>query len=280
MYQEILIATDGSELASVAAEQGLAVAEQLGANVHVLSIIDDGSHSGGVRDHRRDDFREAVERVADSAAERDVVAETAVRNGRPHREILAYADEHTVDLLVLGTHGRTGVRRWILGSVATSVLRESRRPVLTVSTTATDIPRRFDDVLVATDERHGADGAIDHGIALAEAYGATIHALYVVDDTVSRLPAVLEEFERQGSRATATVETRAATRGLDTIRAIERGVPHSEIVEYADARSIDLLVVGTEGRTGLDRLAFGSVSQRVVGSASVPVLTVRSVEER
>jgi len=270
MYQEILIATDGSDLASIAADQGLAVAEQLGANVHVLSVADDGSHSRSVRYHRRNDHREAVERIADSAAERDVVAEVAVRDGRPHREILAYADEYAVDLLVLGTHGRTGVRRWILGSVATSVLRESRRPVLTVSTTATGLPRRFDDILIATDGRHGADAAIDRGIALADAYGATVHALYVVDDTISRLPAVLEEFERLGSRATANVETRATTRGLDAIRAIERGVPHSEIVEYADARSIDLLVVGTEGRTGLDRLAVGSVSQRVVGSASAP----------
>jgi nucleotide-binding universal stress UspA family protein len=278
MYANILIATDGSDAATTAANQGLAIAEELDTTVNVLSVADvrDGARWKPVQDLLQSNCQEYVDAIARTAMDRGIPVQTAVREGRPHQEILAYAQECGADLLVLGTHGRTGVRRWLLGSVVTSVIRESRRPVLTVNVITGDIPRRFDKILIATDGRSGASTAIDYGIALAEAYDATVHAVYAVDDTISRLSAVLEEFERVGTQATTDVAVRAAGHGVDVVRSLERGIPHRAIIDYATDHYIDLIVVGTEGRTGLDRLAFGSVSQRVVSISSVPVLTVRS----
>ena len=277
MYTTVLIATDGSEVATTAANLGLAVAEKLGAEVHVLSVA---AVRTGHDDVRRSDAQEYVDAIARTATERglSVHVQTAVRDGQPHQEILRYATECNADLLVLGTHGRTGLRRWLLGSVATTVIRESRRPVLTSNALTTGPPRQFDTILVATDGRPGGEAAIDHGIELADAYDASVHAVSVVDETISSLPAVLEEFERVGMQATADVEARAAKAGVSTVRVVNRGIPHEAIIEYADERAVDLIVVGTEGRTGLGRLAFGSVSQRIVGKAPVPVLTVRSAD--
>ncbi|WP_306060962.1 universal stress protein [Natronococcus wangiae] len=281
MYDKILIATDGSDVAMTAANQGLAIAEMFDTTVHVLSVADvhEISRWETVQKHLRTERRRDVDAIASIAADRNLTVERVVRDGRPHHEILAYAEENDVDLLVLGTHGRTGICRWMLGSITTNVVRESPRPVLTVGETTKHVPRRFNEILVATDGRPGTAAAVDHAIALADAYGATVHALYVVDNTLSRLPAVLEEFERIGTKTTTNLKIRATECGVDVVRAVERGEPHRAIVGYAVDHAADLIVIGTEGRSGLDRLAFGSVAQRIVSTSPVPVLTVRAIEQ-
>ncbi len=281
MYETILVATDGSDVATAAAGQGLAMAADLDATIHVLSVADvrDDDAWNGVREQWRADCREYVDDVAADAADRGVPVETEIREGKPTLEILDCADEHDVDLIVMGTHGRTGLQRLLLGSVAISVIRDAGRPVLTVGSTVRDGPRRFDDVVVATDGRPGVGAAVDAGVALAEAYDATVHALSVVDDTHSHIDVVREEFERIADRSTREVAVRAADRGVGTVRAIEYGRPSDEIISYARDHDADVVVMGTESRTGLERFVLGSASQRVVSGASVPVLTVRATAD-
>jgi nucleotide-binding universal stress UspA family protein len=276
MYEDILVATDGSDVATTAVEQGLAVAETFDATLHGVSVIEgDGRESGDAERSRHQRFVDAIE--AD-AGERDVAVVTNVLTGRPTRALLEYADDRDVDLAVLGTHGRTGVRRWLMGSVATAVVREARCPVLTVNASVESPSRDIDDLLIATDGRPGVEAAVEQGLGIAEAYDATVHSLYVVNDVHSHMSMVLEAFEEIGERSTSTISERAAKRGLEAERSIEHGVPHREIVAYADDRDVDLVVVGTESRAGLDRLVAGSVSQRVIGTATVPVLSVRTLE--
>ena len=277
MYDDLLIATDGSDLASRAATQGIAIAAAVDARVHAVSVADAREGSPGA-ERERERCHRFVDAVVAEALDHDVPADAIVRDGRPHGEILAAADERDVDLLVLGTHGRTGLRRWLLGSVAIGVIRAARRPVLTVGRSVATVPRDLDRILVATDGRQQGDAPVREAIALAETFEATLHALSVVDDVHSRLPVVLEAFEKAAEETTTDVERRAIERGVDVVTDIERGVPHDVIVEYASDRDVDLLVLGTESRSGLDRLAMGSVSQRVVGSAPAPVLTVRPTE--
>lgn len=277
MYDDLLIATDGSELASRAAVQGIEIAAAVGARVYALSVADVGEESPAA-DRERTDCRRFAEAIVDDATARDVPAEAVVRDGRPHDEILAAADDRDVDLLVLGTHGRTGLRRWLLGSVAIGVIRGARRPVCTVGRSVDDVPRAVDRVAVATDGRPGAAAAVREAIAFAETFDATLHALSVVDDVHSNLPIVLETFDELAEETTADVDRRASERGVDVVRAVERGVPHKAIVKYIRDRGIDLVVMGTESRSGLERVAMGSVSQRVVGSSPAPVVTVRPAE--
>jgi nucleotide-binding universal stress UspA family protein len=277
MYGDVLIATDGSDIARTAVEQGLAVARTVGATVHVVSVVERKDADGEVDAETRTRHREIVERTEADAVDGGLSVVTSVRTGQPSRELLAYADEHDIELIVLGTHGRTGVRRWLMGSVATAVVREARCPVLTVNASAEAVSREIDDILIATDGRPGVEAAVEQGLGLAETYGATVHAVYVVNDVHSHMSMVLEAFEEVGERSTSKISERAAKRGLNAERSIERGIPHREIVSYADDHDVDLVVVGTESRVGLDRLVAGSVSQRVIGTATVPILSVRTL---
>ncbi|MFU8867279.1 universal stress protein [Natronococcus sp.] len=275
MNGDILVATDGSDIAATAAAQGLEIAERLQATVHAVSVVDRADADDESVHERHQEF---VERVERDCRDRGLDVETSVRSGRPGRELLEYADERDVGLIVMGTHGRTGLKRWLMGSVAIAVVREAGCPVLTVNATAAAPFEEIDDVLIATDGRPGVDTAVDQGLELATAYGSRVHSLYVVNDVHSHTSVVLEAFEELGERSTSKIAERAGERGLETERALERGIPHREIVAYADERDVDLVVVGTESRSGLDRVVAGSVSQRVIGTAPVPVLSVRTLE--
>ncbi|MFW6385169.1 MAG: universal stress protein, partial [Halodesulfurarchaeum sp.] len=112
--------------------------------------------------------------------------------------------------------------------------------------------------------------------------GASIHGLYVIDTRdYSTLPEsnwiglMEEELEAEGERALESVRRRAERADVDVSTSLERGVPHKKIVEYVDDHDIDLVVMGTHGRTGLDRFLIGSVTEKVLRSADVPLLIVR-----
>jgi len=139
----------------------------------------------------------------------------------------------------------------------------------------------YDRILVPTDGSEGVERVLDEAVELAELTGATIHGLYVVDARdYSTLPeakwlSIAEELESAGEKALETVTDRAEAAGVDVTTTIERGVPHEQILEAADTNDTDLLAMGTHGRSGLNRFLLGSVTEKVVRGADVPVLVVR-----
>ncbi|MCU4924550.1 universal stress protein [Halobacteria archaeon AArc-dxtr1] len=147
MYEEILVATDGSDVSDLAVEHGLTLADRLGAGVHALSVIPKGPHGAMKRDEMRADpeteAREAVTAVEAAAAELDVPVTGETREGVPQEAIIRYAEEAGVDAIVVGTVGRTGIDHVLLGSVAEEVIRDSPVPVLTVGADVAD--RRTSD---------------------------------------------------------------------------------------------------------------------------------------
>lgn len=136
----------------------------------------------------------------------------------------------------------------------------------------------YDDVLFPTDGSENSNVALQHALSLAERYDARIHALYVVNTTYSDLGAsgdtTVDSLRDRGEAAVRAVEERAATEGIEVITRIEEGDPYSEIIEYSGANA-DLIVMGTRGRSGIDRYLLGSVTEKVVRTADVPVFTVR-----
>ncbi|MDQ2052572.1 universal stress protein [Natronolimnohabitans sp. A-GB9] len=274
MYDDVLIATDGSDVATDAATAGISLARTLEATVHALSVAEDRRGDETKRHERREADAESV---ASRALEAGCSADAVVRSGRPATEILAYADEADVDAIVVGTHGRTGLRQALLGSVALEVIREARRPVLTVGVDGSWDDDRIDDVCLATDGSTGTTAATENAIDLADACDAQLHALYAVDmDSPSA--ELREAFVKHGEQTTAGVAERAADRGIETTKAVMRGPSTDVILEYVADEAVDLLVMGTESKSNLERLVVGSVSQRVVPNAAVPVLTVRTLE--
>lgn len=133
-------------------------------------------------------------------------------------------------------------------------------------------------ILVATDGSRGSAAAVDHALDLAERHGATVHAIHVVEDlggvTAFGRPEIHEELRARGERLVAAVRERARERGVDPVTAVLDGSPAEGIVDYAREEDVDLVVLGTHGRTGLQRYLLGSVAERVVRTAPAPVLTL------
>ena len=142
----------------------------------------------------------------------------------------------------------------------------------------------YDEILVPTDGSPAAAAAIEHAVTLAERFDSTVHALYVVDATAySTLEAgsgvVVEALEREGEGAVDAVREAAEAAGVPVSEHVVSGTAYKSILEYADEEGVDLIVMGTHGRRGLDRYLLGSVTERVVRSADQPVLTVRMPDE-
>ena len=275
MYERVLVPTDGSGPATAALEYAGAIGAAEGATVHVLHVED--SDRRGESDVV-DDGREWVENAG-------AVAVTAVRSGDPRAEILAYADEAGVDAIVMGTHGRHGADRLLFGSVAEGVVRDATLPVIVrrgdPAVTAT---YPLETVVAATDGSVQAQRAVERAIAVANHHDATLCIVSVVDVT----PVGLDEstdlrvnrLESQAERVVAEAADAAREAGVDDVEtAVEFGSAHREICAYVADCGGDLVVVGTHGRSGVDRLLLGSVAERVLRTASTPVLTVRSATD-
>lgn len=142
MFDRILIPTDGSDPARPAVEMAVGLAETHGAKLHVLYIVDQPTTVSGMGEgfSGLDDLLDALEErghqatkaIVEQARERNIETTAAVRRGNPPDDILSYAEDNDIDVIVMGTHGRTGVKRALLGSVTENVVRHSEIPVLTV----------------------------------------------------------------------------------------------------------------------------------------------------
>jgi nucleotide-binding universal stress UspA family protein len=141
----------------------------------------------------------------------------------------------------------------------------------------------YDRILFPTDGSEGTESALDHALDHARKYGATLHVLYVIEETypvVEAGPAdVLNALRAEGERVLDEVGSRARNAGVESVQTtLIGGSPYRQILQYVDEHDVDLIVMGTHGRRGMDRYLLGSVAEKVVRTADCPVLTVRADE--
>ncbi|MFP8891594.1 ferredoxin Fer [Natrialbaceae archaeon A-CW2] len=257
MYGEILVPTDGSKVAERAGAVAVRMADLFGADLTVVSVLEQGD---------RKQAEQAVRDIQEGANEAGLTPKTEIIDDEEtaiYRVILDYAEEHGVDVVVMGTHGRTGIGRFLLGSVAEQTLQESPIPVVTVhEDTVGDF--EIDTVLVPTDGSQGAEAATEHAIDLVSEVGGTLHALHVASGG--------HETE---SLPTDDVRERGEAAGVEVVTATRSGRPHEVIAGYVAEAEIDVVVMGTHGRTGLRRYLLGSVTERTVRFSPVPVVSVK-----
>jgi nucleotide-binding universal stress UspA family protein len=289
--RSILLARDFSSVSDQAARRAVDLAERTGATLHVLyaQVLHDdpfGADDAPAPAADVDAIRKRLTEVDDKplqsrkeievveAVERDVSAGPAIRH---------YADEHDIDLVVMGTHGRRGVRRMLLGSVAEDVVRRADQPVLTVRGTEEDRPTAIRRILVPVDFSPYSRDALRTARAMASLVGATVDAVHVVEETlhpafyVGGVRSIYDIAPDIEEKATAKLEEfLAETPGAadDETARVLFGKPSACIAE--EAEDADLVVMSTHGRTGLDRFLLGSVAERVVRHAPCPVLTVKA----
>jgi nucleotide-binding universal stress UspA family protein len=285
MYDSILLPVDGSEHTAKIVQHAAELAQWTEAKIQVVFVADTTRDSLTVVDG---DVVDALERegkpiVSDVASELDslgVEHGTDIVQGSPAPTIVDYAERYDYDLIVLPTHGRTGISRYLLGSVTEKVVRLSDVPVLTARMQSDEqLTFPYENILVATDGSPASNAAAKHGLALAAALDATVHVLSVVDDT-SLGPDVrsvlsTEELERPAVEAVEDVDAEADAYELPDVRTnVEHGSPAAVIKEYIETSDIHAVVMGSSGRRGVDRILLGSVAEKTVRSAPVPVITV------
>lgn len=138
----------------------------------------------------------------------------------------------------------------------------------------------YSTILVPTDGSDAAEDAARHALELGDRFGATVHALYVVDDRYSwmdsgSMPAIIDALEDTGTDATDSITAMAEPRDVPVITTVEHGAPSVRISDYADKHGIDLIVMGSQGKTGLERALIGSVTEKTMRIADSPILVVK-----
>lgn len=139
----------------------------------------------------------------------------------------------------------------------------------------------YDTILAPTDGSGGTSKTLEHAVSIAADNDATIHGLYVLDRRMylaaekNAQEEVIDSLENDGEAALDRLRSRVEEAGVPVVTELREGIPHRDILRYAEEIDADLIVMGTHGRTGRDRLAnLGSVTERVVENADVPVLVV------
>ena len=201
-------------------------------------------------------------------------------------EIVRHADELHADLIVMGTHGRSGFDRFTLGSVTEKVLRRAACPVLTLPPEAarTTNAVQYQRILCPTDFSDSSDHALDFAIALALKSHATVTALHVIEtiDGGEKLPTYIVELRRRQCDAEREflhdLVSARGPHGGDIAEAVVLGKPQREILRIAAEQDVDLIVMGVRGRGPVDLTLFGSTTNQVVRRARCPVVTVRPRE--
>ena len=284
MYQDILLPVDGSEGAMAIVHHAADIAARSDATVRVLFVADTSRDSvttvqSNVVDALVKKGETIVEDVGDGLSDRNVTVGTDVVQGDPAPTIANYADRYGFDLIVLPTQGRTDLSRRFLGSTTEKVVRLAPVPVLTARMRADDtLTFPYENVLVPTDGSPEATAAARHALELAAWLDATVHVLSVIDDTwlgPDIDPVSAAEFDHSANEVVDGVAADAEAHGVTDVEThVEHGAPADQILEAVETDDVHAIVMGTTGRRGIERILLGSVAEKTVRSAPVPVITV------
>ncbi|MCL4839414.1 MAG: universal stress protein [Thermoanaerobaculia bacterium] len=224
---------------------------------------------------------EAVDRARAGGAD----ARAAFRLGDPHRALLEAAEELGADLLVVGTRGSSGLEHFLLGSTAERVIERAGCPVLTVHPDQEPPAGPVAHLLVPTDFSDDAEMAVAAALELVAPGGrelrlTLLHAYYLPIEytaygTIPTSPRYLEDVAGAAEGRLKEVAERLARPGLTVETRATEGFPPEAVLTAARELGVDLIAMGTRGRTGLEHLLLGSTAERVVQRAPCPVLTVR-----
>jgi len=300
MIDRIVIAVDGSDEARHAARRGLDLALALDATVDVLYVVPQRTlqltRASDEQTRLRNRGEEALSRIEQLASELDHPITTTLAEGKPAVQISEFAAERDADLIVVGRQGMTGLGKRLLGGVTEQVLHRSDVPVFVVpdADRTSDDETGYDRILVPTDGSENAEEATRYGAAIARPYGSDVHVLNVVDlqaaggafNAGGLDQTFIERLETSGTEAVERVATRIEeiAPGLDVVTAVERTKSFdgaaAGVREYVEDNDVDLVVMGSHGRSNLQRQLLGSIASSVLRTVDVPVLIVtRSVRE-
>ena len=277
MFEQILVPLDGSQLAEVALPYAEEMAGRLGSEIILLSVAE----SASARDYHRhqvyigkiiDATKRRAERYLDRSGGNVIKVEPKIMVGNAAEKILQYADKVNIGLIIMATHGRSGVERWAMGSVADKVVRSAKWPVALIRAKGahSDVREKgiLGKALVPLDGSKESEAVIPFIENLASRLKTEVTLLQVVAepyrvyaDAENYLGEMVGVFGGDGITVKSEVRVGTAAEG---------------IITFADEAGADMVAMSTHGRSGIGRWAMGSIAERVVRGGNTPVLLVRS----
>jgi nucleotide-binding universal stress UspA family protein len=284
--KNILFATDFSHAAAAALPFAAEIAQRFGAKlfaVHAKTPENYALPTAEIWPVVNAELEKETDRLRQTLQEQfpGVESDVLIGEGGVWGVLEAAAQEKQADLIVVGTSGRRGIGKFVLGSVAEEILRRAQCPVLTVGPHSPSGPPReakFRKIVYATDFGDGAPAAAAYAVALAQEHQAHLTLLHVIEHPkVGELvrPQELEEAALDRLRALATGE---AELWCEPKAMVRHGVPAEQILEVAEKEQADLIVLGVHNVKGILRVTHlpTAVAHQVISHATCPVLTVRA----
>jgi len=285
--EKLLLPTDCSEFSEGAIREAVNLAKTCSSKLFVVSVIETNPEYESIApqliEKAEKETRQHLESVKNRAAKEGVDCEIIARQGEdPYKYIVDEAAKHQVSMIIMGRRGRKGLKRLMMGSVTAKVIGHSPCNVLVVPRAAR---LEFRKILVATDGSKYSNAAASEAVAIAKRCGATLIAASVVPyESISPLgivhsemqwELVTEESRKAAENNIKNVKEIAEKEDVKIEELILEGRPYEAIINAAKEKRVDLIVVGSHGRTGLDRLLMGSVTEKVIGHTPCPVLVVK-----
>lgn len=285
--KRILLASDFSDCAKLAETSARLLAKACAAKLEILHVLDLQPGMDPelpvnrlyLEQLRKEADRQLAGALARAAAD-GLAAAGHQLPGLPGQRIADMARDGDADLVVLGTHGRTGLDRLLLGSTAEEVVKTAPCPVLTVRSTPAGPGIRH--ILVPVDFSDYSLEALEYAVQVAKLFGAAVTLLHVLEPSSYGLDFTLSHAAEEHKvrerleRRLADFAALLTSHGLTARHAMDAGAPGESIVAWAQDQQCDLIVMGTHGRRGLSHLVAGSVAQAVLRRAACPVLTMKS----
>jgi universal stress protein E len=269
---KILLATDGSEYSTGAVRAATELARKCGGRVYAMTMALSNPEYDTLAPHLAEQAEQEaqalLEEIQAAARAAGVDCETLLRRGdEPSAEIVSAAEDLQADVIVMGRRGKRGLARLMVGHATAKVVGQARCAVLVVPRAA-KLPERR--ILLATDGSRYADAAASTAGNLAARCNLPLTVLSVTTPSHSRAR------REEASAAVERVVAFLRREGLAAEGMLTEGRPDTAIIETAEAQEADLIVVGSHGRSGLERVLVGSVSERVIGGANCAVLAVKT----
>jgi len=277
MYEKIVVPLDGSKLAEVALPYAEELAAKMGSKIVLLSVLESAEDYEFQKTQIyikkiTEATRQRAEKYLEKSEGKEITVEAATRVGYPAEGVVSYANKGGFKLIIMATHGRSGIGRWALGSVADKVVRTAARQPLMLIRARVARPDMHEKgvlrkILVPLDGSITSEVVIPYIRELASKLEAELTLLQVVPqdnhiytDAEGYLKSVCSLLEEKGITANYKVRIGAAA---------------DEIIDLADELNADMVAMSTRGRTGVSRWVLGSVAQKVLLGGNTPLLLVR-----
>lgn len=283
--RRVLFPTDFSAGATRAFPEAVSFATRHNAELHIVKVAEMDSErvvSLPVAANVLHEWLGQQSSIEEADLEALTVIQRQLEPAPPSERLVEYADGHDIDLVVMGTHGRRGVDRMLFGSVTEEVVRTASCPVFTVRADADVTPSQaIRRILVPIDFSDASESAVQHAKEIAQTYGAEIDLLHVVEPPFYPSAYGIDSASFPTQEVVDRVEKQLGDVAREEIGyehvMVEATVGHppSEILHYVDENEVDLVVIATHGRTGLERALLGSVTERVLRQSPAPVFVVK-----